>query len=751
MRYILFFAGLFFICLPGCQSDAQPRKTGIAQGGNDFIDSLMAEMTLEEKIGQLTLYTSGWDVTGPTLNDDYKQELVSGRVGGLFNAHTVGYARDLQRMAVEETRLGIPLLFGYDVIHGYKTIFPIPLAQACSWDLDMMRESARLSAKEAASAGLNWTFNPMVDIARDPRWGRIAEGGGEDTYLVSRIAEAKVKGYQGDDLTDPFTLLACVKHFAAYGAAQAGRDYHTVDMSERVLRETYLPPYKAAIDAGVATVMSSFNEVDGVPASGSSYLMKDILREEWGFQGFVVTDYTSINEMVPHGVVKDEKEAAALAINAGIDMDMQGGVFNQYLAQLVEEGKVPLAEIDNSVRLILQAKIDLGLFEDPYRYMDENREKETVFSTELMDHALESAKKSMVLLKNEEVNGSPLLPLSQSTRKIALIGPLADNKIDLLGTWHASGDESKVKTLLASLREAAPNADIQYVKGAGFEGDDQSGFEEAISAANAADLVIMAIGENYRQSGEAASRSQLGLPGPQQALLEKVHATGKPLVTVVMAGRPLTITWMHDNVPAILYAWHLGTQSGPAIADVLFGNYNPAGKLTITFPRNVGQIPIYYSMKNTGRPFLEEQKYTSKYLDVPNQPLYPFGHGLSYTTFSYGDVSLSQNSLDMGGSLTASVQVTNSGDREGEEVVQLYIRDLVGSVTRPVKELKGFQKISLQPGQSQTVTFTIHTDDLAFYTRDMSHKAEPGDFKVFIGTSSADTKEADFTLTDNSQ
>lgn len=735
------------LCLPGCQSDAQPRATTGPMAGSGFIDSLMAEMTLEEKIGQLTLYTSGWDVTGPTLNEDYKKEMMAGRVGGLFNAHTVVYARDLQRMVVEETRLGIPLLFGYDVIHGYKTIFPIPLAQSCSWDLDMMETSARLSAREAASAGLNWTFNPMVDIARDPRWGRIAEGAGEDPYLVSRVAEAKVKGYQGEDLSDPYTLLACVKHFAAYGAAQAGRDYHTVDMSERALRETYLPPYKAAIDAGVGTVMSSFNEIDGVPASGSSYLMKQILRDEWGFEGFVVTDYTSINEMVPHGVVKDEKEAAELAINAGIDMDMQGGVFNAHLAALVEEGKVTEAEIDNSVRLILQAKMDLGLFEDPYRYLDEDREKETVFSQELMDHALESARKSVVLLKNEEVNGKALLPLAKNGQTIALLGPLADNKIDLLGTWHASGDESKVTTLLASLQEAAPDANILYARGAGFEGDDRSGFEEALNAARQADVVVMAIGENYRQSGEAASRSVLDLPGPQQALLEEIHATGKPVVAVVMAGRPLTIGWMDENIPAIVYGWHLGTRTGPALAGILFGDYTPSGKLTITFPRKVGQIPIYYGMKNTGRPFLEEQKYTSKYLDVPNEPLYPFGFGLSYTTFGYGDVVLSTSNLSMGGTLTASVEVRNTGNTAGEEVVQLYIRDLVGSVTRPVKELKGFEKISLQPGESQTVTFTVTTDDLAFYTRDMSWKAEPGDFTVFIGPSSAEGSEAEFTLT----
>ncbi|MTI24354.1 glycosyl hydrolase [Fulvivirga kasyanovii] len=703
-------------------------------------------MTLEEKIGQMTLYTSGWDVTGPTLNENYKEELKAGRVGALFNAHTVAYNTDLQKIAVEETRLGIPLLFGYDVIHGHRTIFPIPLAEACTWNMEIIKETARLSAKEAAASGLNWTFNPMVDISRDPRWGRVAEGSGEDPYLGSLIARARVQGYQGDDLSDPFTLMACVKHFAAYGAAQAGRDYHTVDMSDRVLRETYLPPYKAAIDAGVATVMTSFNEVDGVPASGNKYLLTEILRDEWGFDGFVVTDYTSINEMVPHGVVANEKEAAELAVNAGVDMDMQGSVFNDHLQKLVEEGKVEEKRIDEAVRKILEMKWRLGLFEDPYHYLDEAREKEVLFSKELMDHSLAVAKESIVLLKNDPVNSKKLLPVSKEVKSIALIGPLGDNQQDLLGTWHASGDAGKVVTVLQGLKNEFPDAKITYAQGAGFSGDDRKGFAEAVETARKADLVIMALGENYQQSGEAASRSEIGLPGVQQELLQAVHKTGKPVVALVMAGRPLTIEWIDESIPAVVNTWHLGTMAGQAIAEVLSGKYNPSGKLTMTFPRNVGQIPIFYNMKNTGRPFQAENKYTSKYIDVPNEPLYPFGYGLSYTTFTYNGLKLSKTEVTGNDSLEVEVTVENTGEYAGEEVVQLYIQDLVGSVTRPVKELKGFKKISLKPGESQVVKFTINPDDLKFYTRDMSFKAEPGDFMVTVGPNAAEGDTIKFSL-----
>ncbi len=729
--------------IAGCENRSEKILTDANYG---FIDSLINVMTLDEKIGQMTLYTSGWDTTGPTLNDQYKVELKAGRVGALFNAHTVAYNRELQRIAVEETNLGIPLLFGYDVIHGHKTIFPIPLAESCTWDLDLIRETARLSAKEATASGLNWTFNPMVDVARDPRWGRVAEGAGEDPYLVSLIGAARVRGYQGDNLKDPFTMLACVKHFAAYGAAQAGRDYHTVDMSDRVLREIYLPPYKAAIDAGATTVMTSFNEIDGIPVSGNKYLLTEILRDEWKFDGFVVTDYTSINEMVPHGIVADEKEAASLALKAGVDMDMQGGLFNAHLSTLIESSEIKEEEIDKAVRKVLMLKERLGLFDNPYLYLDEQREKEVLFSSELMGHALEVAKESVVLLKNEHFKGQPVLPVSKNIRNIAVIGPLADNQVDMLGTWHASGDVSKVVTLLKGIRNVVPDAKVTYAKGAGFYDHDPGSITEAGKVAANADVVILALGENYLQSGEAASRASIDLPGHQNELVKAIMALNKPTVAVVMAGRPLTIQQLDEQVPAILNGWHLGTMAGQAIAEVLFGMHNPSGKLTMTYPRSVGQIPICYSMKNTGRPFAANNKYTSKYLDESNEPLYPFGYGLSYTSFEYGALTLSKVTISTGDTLNIKVTVKNTGSQQGSEVVQLYTRDLVGSVTRPVKELKGFEKITLAPNESKTVEFRLSTDDLAFYTRDMSYQAEPGEFEVYVGGNSAEVQTASFSL-----
>ncbi|MDN5211844.1 glycoside hydrolase family 3 N-terminal domain-containing protein [Fulvivirgaceae bacterium BMA12] len=739
----LMWVALVVTMIAGCENRSEKILTDASYG---FIDSLISVMTLDEKIGQMTLYTSGWDTTGPTLNDQYKVELKAGRVGALFNAHTVAYNRELQRIAVEETNLGIPLLFGYDVIHGHKTIFPIPLAESCTWDLDLIRETARLSAKEATASGLNWTFNPMVDVARDPRWGRVAEGAGEDPYLVSLIGAARVRGYQGDDLKDPYTMLACVKHFAAYGAAQAGRDYHTVDMSDRVLREIYLPPYKAAIDAGATTVMTSFNEIDGVPVSGNKYLLTEILRDEWKFDGFVVTDYTSINEMVPHGIVADEKEAASLALKAGVDMDMQGGVFNAHLGTLIASSEIKEEEIDKAVRKVLMLKERLGLFDNPYLYLDEQREKEVLFSSELMDHALEVAKESIVLLKNEHFKGQPVLPVSKDVRNIAVIGPLGDNQLDLLGTWHASGDVSKVVTLLEGIRKVVPGAKVTYAKGVGFYDHDAGNIQEARKVAASADVVILALGENYLQSGEAASRASIDLPGQQNELVKAIMGLNKPTVAVVMAGRPLTIQQLDEQVPAILNGWHLGTMAGQAIAEVLFGVHNPSGKLTMTYPRSVGQIPICYSMKNTGRPFAANNKYTSKYLDESNEPLYPFGYGLSYTSFEYGDLIVNKTAITTGETLNIKVTVKNTGSRQGSEVVQLYTRDLVGSVTRPVKELKGFEKITLAPDESKTVEFSLSTDDLAFYTRDMSYKAEPGEFKVYVGGNSAEVLTAPFSL-----
>ncbi len=701
-----------------------------------FIDELLALMTLEEKIGQLTLYTSGWDVTGPTLNENYKNDLKAGRVGALFNAHTVKYNIDLQDIATKQTRLGIPLLFGYDVIHGYKTIFPIPLAEAASWDLAAIKETARLSAKEAAAAGLNWTFNPMVDIARDPRWGRVAEGSGEDHYLGSLIGVAKVKGYQGESLNDPFTVLACVKHFAAYGAPLAGRDYGTVDMSERTLREFYLPPYKAAIDAGVGSIMTAFNDVEGVPSSGSSWLLTDILRDEWGFKGFVVTDYTSINEMVNHGVVADESGAAQLALSAGVDMDMQGGVFNAHVKDLIEAGELTEQQVEQAVRRIFEMKWRLGLFHNPYLYLDTKREKATILSDEMKQHSLVAARKSIVLLKNDDFNGSKILPLSKDIKSIALIGPLGDNQLDILGSWHASGIKEEAITLLSGIKAAAPGARVTYAMGCGFDGDETSGFAEAVRIAESADVVILAVGENYIQNGEAASRTDIDLPGVQNALVAELMKLGKPTVALVGAGRPLTMSTLHESVPAILNTWHLGTMHGAAVADVLFGNYNPSGKITMTFPRNVGQIPIFYNMMNTGRPFNADDKYTSKYIDSPNTPLYPFGFGLSYTTFTYSGLKLSSESIGMNENLEVTVRVKNTGDRDGEEVVQLYVRDLVGSVTRPLKELKGFEKIALKAGEEKEVRFSLSAKDLAFYTRSMELKAEPGEFEVFVGKDS---------------
>lgn len=721
----------------GCYFSVPSGRTAI----ETKIDSLLEIMTLEEKAGQLTLYTSGWTVTGPKLRDDYLDELKAGRAGNLFNAHTVAYAKELQRIAVEETRLGIPLLFGLDVIHGYKTTYPIPLAESCTWDLELIEKTARLSAREATASGVNWTYNPMVDITRDPRWGRVAEGSGEDVFLGSLIGAAKVRGYQGADLSLPETMLACVKHFAAYGAAQAGRDYHTVDVSDRVLRDTYLPPYRAAIEAGATTVMTSFNELDGIPASGSQYLMTEILRDEWGFEGFVVTDYTAINEMVQHGIVENEKEAAAFAFDAGVEMDMQGGLFSRYLPELVNEGRIAEERLDACVRRVLRMKFDLGLFDDPYRYLNKERETETLFSEEFMQHALESANESIVLLENDGI-----LPLSKGVNSLALIGPLADNQKDLLGTWHVAGVAEKVITLRQGLKNVAPNVTINYARGADFKGNDRSGFREAISTARQSEVIVYAIGENYQQSGEAASRTDINIPSVQMELLEELQKLNKPIILVVMAGRPLTLTDVHDKVAAILYTWHLGTMAGQAIAQTLFGDNNPSGKLTMTFPRSTGQIPVFYNMKNTGRPFNEKNKYTSKYIDAPNSPLYPFGYGLSYTSFSYDDFRLNTSVMSGDQSIEAKVTVKNIGDVAGEEIVQWYIQDIVGSVTRPVKELKGFEKIALVPGASREVTFTIDQNDLIFYARDKTWKSEPGDFKLFVGTHAQSLMEVNFEL-----
>ncbi|HEX5787565.1 MAG TPA: beta-glucosidase BglX [Woeseiaceae bacterium] len=718
-----------------------------------YVDGLLGRMTLEEKIGQLGLFTSDWsDVTGPTVREGYKEDIRAGRVGAIFNAYTADFTRELQRMAVEETRLGIPLLFGYDVIHGHRTIFPISLGEAASWDLDAIEYSARVAATEASAEGLHWTFAPMVDVTRDPRWGRVSEGAGEDVYLNSVIAAARVRGFQGDDLAAVDTILATAKHFAAYGAAQAGRDYHTTNMSDRELRTTFLPPFKAAVDAGVATVMTSFNELNGVPATGNHYLITEILRDEWGFDGFVVSDYTSINEMVPHGYARDLAHAGELAMAAGVDMDLQGAVFTEHLAGLVEEGRVSEAQVTDAARRILEMKYRLGLFEDPYRYSDAERQAREIYRPEHLEAARDMARRSMVLLRNRDAT----LPLEREPGTIALIGPLADSKADMIGSWSAAGDrrEKPVTVREALAARFDDRVEVLYARGAGYgfeDEEDRSGFDEALEAARAADVVVAVMGERWDMSGEAASRTSLDLPGAQQALLEELVATGKPVVLVLMNGRPLALEWADEHVDAILEAWYPGTMGGHAVVDVLFGDYNPSGKLPVTFPRNVGQVPIHYDMKNTGRPYSPdnpEQKYLSRYLDTPNTPLYAFGYGLSYTDFEYADVALDTEELAPGGSLTVTVNVANTGDAAGEEVVQLYIRDLVGSVTRPVMQLKDFRKIRLAPGESRPVRFTLDAEDLAFYRADMSFGAEPGEFVVFVGGSSDDVLEARFTLAD---
>jgi beta-glucosidase len=706
------------------------------------VDSLLHLMNLDEKIGQMNLLTSDWDVTGPTIRATYKEDIKAGKVGAIFNAFTAKYTRQLQEIAVKETRLHIPLIFGYDVIHGHRTIFPIPLGLSSSWDPKLIEQSARVAATEASADGLHWVFSPMVDIARDPRWGRMAEGSGEDTYLGSEIAKVMVKGLQGDKIGDLNSVMACVKHFAAYGAAQAGRDYHTVDMSERTLRETYLPPYKAAVDAGAASVMSSFNEVNGVPATANKFLLTDLLKKEWGFRGFIVSDYTSVMELIPHGFAKDTADATALAVNAGLDMDMQASFFIDKLPDLVKKGVVSEETINESVRRILKAKFELCLFEDPYRYSDENREKETMMKQAFLDVEQDAARKSIVLLKNE----NQLLPISKNIRKLAVIGPLAHAKKEMIGSWSAAGDGSKAVSLLEGIKRKVPNASISYARGCNINDDTTAYLSDAVRIAQQADMVILAVGEGAQMSGEAASRSSLDLPGVQQKLVEEIKKTGKPVVVVLMNGHPLTIGWIDKNIPAILETWFSGTQGGYGIADVLFGDYNPSGKLTVTFPKSIGQVPLFYNMKNTGRPRDPENKYTSKYLDIDNDPLYPFGYGLSYTQFSYGDISLSKNELSEKEELTVACTVSNTGKMDGEEVVQVYVRDLVGSVTRPVKELKGFRKIFLKAGESNTVTFTLGANDLSFYRQDMTWGTEPGKFEVFVGTNSRDVKKTGFTL-----
>jgi beta-glucosidase len=722
------------------------------------VDSVLQLMTLEEKIGQLNQYNGFYEITGPTPKEGQAvkkyDDLKKGLVGSMLNVRGVKDVRTLQKIAVEQTRLGIPLLFGFDVIHGYKTISPIPLAEAASWDLDAIKKSAAIAAEEAAAVGLNWTFAPMLDVSRDARWGRVMEGAGEDPFLGSKIAVARVQGFQGEDLSAINTILACAKHFAGYGFAEAGRDYNTVDVSETVLQNIIFPPFKAAVDAGVRTFMNSFNELNGIPATGSSYLQREILKGDWKFDGFVVSDWGSINEMISHGYAKDSKQAAEIAINAGSDMDMESSAYVEHLAELVQEGKVKESVINDAARRILKVKFELGLFEDPYKYCDENRELATVGKQEFQEGVLDMARKSIVLLKNDK----EVLPLKKSGQKIALIGALANEKTSPLGSWAIAADNNSAVSVLEGLQKYKGNQ-LNYVKGADVtEGrtqfvweikintTDTSGFADAIAAAKDADVVIMVLGEHGLQSGEGRSRTDIGLPGVQQELLEAVYKVNANIVLVLTNGRPLAIPWADENIPAIVEAWQLGTQSGNAIAEVLYGEYNPSGKLPMTFPRNVGQVPIYYNFKNTGRPVMNEPEsvFWSHYIDEKNTPLYAFGHGLSYSKFEYADLQLSSPSFIKNGKIEVSVTIKNTGKVKGKEVVQLYIRDLIGSVTRPVKELKGFEMIELQPNETKKVTFEINEKTIEYFTANRKWEAEIGDFKVFIGGSSITKLEGDF-------
>lgn len=726
---------------------------------DSFISNLMSRMSVEEKIGQLNLNAAGSFVTGSAVNEKVREKLKSGQLGAILNDFSVESMRASQDVAVKESPNHIPLLFGMDVIHGYKTIFPIPLAMSCMWDTELSELSARIAAQEATANGISWTYSPMVDIARDPRWGRIAEGSGEDPYLGSLIAKAMVKGYQGDDLSQNNTMMACVKHFALYGAAEAGRDYNTVDMSRIAMYNDYLPPYKAAVDAGAGSVMTSFNVVDGIPATGNHWLLTKLLRDEWGFKGFVVTDYTAINEMINHGL-GDIQTVSALSLKAGTDMDMVGEGFLTTLKKSLDEGKITMVDIDLACRRVLEAKYKLGLFDDPYRYLDESRSGAEVLTPANRDAARRIAERSIVLLKNDK----QVLPIKKS-QTIAVIGPLADSKADMLGTWSMGGAEKNVVSILEGIKKVARPENVLYAKGSELTDNQQllkvvnplggqssaktqqvlSSVEllnEAVQTAGKADIVVAVLGEPSAWSGEASSMTEIGLQKVQQELLLALLSTGKPVVLVLVNGRPMTLPWENQHVNAILETWALGIEAGNAVANVIFGNYNPSGKLSTTFPANVGQIPLYYNHKNTGRPMSPDNKFTSKYLDSPNDPVYPFGYGLSYTTFEYGDVVLSSNELRGNETLTASISLTNTGKYAGEEIVQLYINDPVASISRPVKELKGFKKIMLKQGEKRDITFEITPEDLMFYNSDLKYDWEPGEFIIYIGTNSRDMKSA---------
>ena len=700
------------------------------------IDSLLARMTLEEKVGQLNQLSVDNQPSAEQL------ELVrKGLVGSLFNLTGAAATREAQHIAVTDSRLHIPLIFGHDVIHGYRTIFPIPLGEAASWDPEAVQAAAHVAAAEAAAAGLHWTFAPMVDIARDPRWGRIAEGSGEDPYLGSAMAAARVRGFQGTDPRAPDAVLATVKHFAAYGGAEGGRDYNTVDLSERTLREVYLPPYRAALDAGAATVMTSFNETGGIPSTANPWLMTTLLRREWGFRGFVVSDWTAVAELLNHGVAGSRADAGKLALEAGVDMDMVSRIYVDDLPALVRAGRIPIAVVNEAVRRVLRAKAALGLFDDPYHGASPERERAALLAPEHRQLARRVAEEAIVLLKND----GQVLPLGPRAKSVAVIGPLADDKTSALGSWPGRGDPQDAVTPLEGIKARAGSVSVSYAKGCGITDTATAGFSDAVAAAKQADVAVLVLGEAGDMSGEAASRANIDLPGVQQQLLEAVHATGTPVVLVLMNGRPLTLPWAAEHVPAMVESWFLGVETGPALAAVLFGDVSPSGKLPVTFLRAVGQIPLYYNHKNTGRP-TGPDKYTSKYIDLPVTPLFPFGHGLSYTTFGYSDLRLSAPRITPAGTLRASVTVTNTGSREGAEVVQLYVHDEVASVTRPVRQLVGFRRVSLKPGEARTVDFQLGPKELGLYNRDMKFVVEPGKFRVFVGGSSVGGLEAEFEI-----
>ena len=759
-----------------CNSNSKTQTNSKISDENPFaskVDSILELMTIDEKIGQLNLPTSGDITTGSAKGSDVGKRIEEGKVGGLFNIKSIEKICEVQKIAVEKSRLGIPLIFGMDVIHGYKTTFPIPLGLSSSWDMEMIEKTARIAANEASADGVNWTFSPMVDVSRDPRWGRVSEGNGEDPYLGSEIAKAMVNGYQSDDLAANNTLMACVKHFALYGAPEGGRDYNTVDMSRIRMYNEYLAPYKAAVDAGVGSVMASFNEIDGVPATGNKWLLTDLLREDWGFNGFVVTDYTGIFEMTEHGV-GDKYAVSEMALKAGVDMDMAGDspsiavAYVKTLKESYERGNITMDDIDTAVRRMLTAKFQLGLFDDPYRYCDMDRSKTEIFTPENKAFARKVSAESMVLLKNED----NLLPIKK-TGTIALIGPLAKASNNMAGTWSVATDQDQSNSVFDGLNEVIGNkANVLYAKGSNIDYNlelekratmfgktiprddrtDKQLLDEALQVAAKSDVIVATIGESSEFSGESSSRTDLGIPQVQKDLLNALLKTGKPVVLVLFTGRPLVLVEENENVKAILNVWFPGSEAGRAISDVLFGDVNPSGKLTTTFPRNVGQIPIYYNHKNTGRPLGNSEgrfeKFKSNYLDVRNEPLYPFGYGLSYTTFKYGDLQLDKTSINMDGEITATIEVSNTGDYDGKEIVQLYIRDVVGSVTRPVKELKGFQKVLIKKGETQTVTFKISVEDLKFYNSQLDYVAEPGEFEIAITPSSDFNFENSFTLID---